>query len=83
MAMALAPPGLTFLRRAGFLWLLLGSEAASVELEDDGVMNQPVDGGHGGHLVLKNLVPLREGPRKGFSVKVRIRRERKAGLESC
>jgi hypothetical protein len=30
------------------------------KLEDRGVVHEPVDGGHGGHRVLEDLVPLAE-----------------------
>ena len=39
---------------------LLGPDAWTVELEDDGVVDDAVDGGGGGHRVFEDLVPLAE-----------------------
>ena len=49
--------GVRFLR---FLARLPGALARTVELQDDGVVHQAVDGGHRGHRVLEDLVPLAE-----------------------
>ena len=39
---------------------LLGSNAGSVKFENDGVMDDAVDGCGGGHRVFEDLVPLTE-----------------------
>ena len=36
----------------------LGAVAVAVKLEDRGVMHESVDGGHGRHRILEDLVPL-------------------------
>jgi len=38
-----------------------GADALAGELEDGGVVNQSVDGGHGSHGIFEDLVPLGEG----------------------
>ena len=38
----------------------VGAIAGAGELEDDGVVDEPVDGAGGGHGVLEDLVPLGE-----------------------
>jgi hypothetical protein len=44
---------------AAFFWL--GDPLAfAVEIQNDRVMDQPVNGGHGRHRILENLVPLGE-----------------------
>ena len=42
------------------LFGLLGPDAWTVELEDDGMVDDAVDGGGGGHWVFEDLVPLAE-----------------------
>ena len=39
---------------------LLGSNAGSVKFENDGVMDDAVDGCGGGHRIFEDLVPLTE-----------------------
>jgi hypothetical protein len=43
-----------------FLPRLLRPNAFAVELQDDGVMHQAVNGRHSGHWVLEDLVPFGE-----------------------
>ena len=42
------------------LFGLLGPNAGAVEFEDNGVMDDAVDGGGRGHRVFENLVPFSE-----------------------
>jgi hypothetical protein len=50
-------PGCRFPR---VLARLLHPLADPVALQDDGVVHQPIDGGHCRHRVLENLIPLAE-----------------------
>ena len=38
----------------------VGTDALAGELEDGGVVDEPIDGGHGRHGVLEDLIPLGE-----------------------
>ena len=58
----LPPP---FDLRTGFGFRGLGAVAVAVELEDRGVMDESVDGRHGRHRVLEDLVPLAEDQVRG------------------
>ena len=42
-----------------------GPDTFSGELEDGGVVHEPIDGGHRGHRVLEDLVPLGEDQVRG------------------
>ena len=42
-----------------------GAEAVAGKLEDGGVVNEAIDGGHGGHGILEDLVPLGEDQVRG------------------
>ena len=50
------PPGLAFRALRGRLEPL----AFTSKLQDDGMMHQAVDGGHGGHRIFEDLIPLAE-----------------------
>jgi len=52
--------GLSGVRLLRLLASLPGALARTVELQDDGVVHQAVDGGHRGHRILEDLVPLAE-----------------------
>ena len=53
-------PGLSGGVFSRFLPSFFHSLARAVELQDDGVMHQPVDGRHRRHRILEDLVPLAE-----------------------
>lgn len=53
-------PGLSDSRSGRFLARLFHLLACPVELEDDRVFHQPVDGRHVGHRILENLILLAE-----------------------
>ena len=52
--------GLFGFRLGGLLARLFHPLAGPVELQNDRVMHQSVDGCHGGHRILEDLIPLAE-----------------------
>lgn len=71
---------------AGFIFgffrdrILFHAQAAAVELQDDGVMNEAVDGSHGGHLVFEDLIPLGKHQLGAEILLGNFEEERKEGL---